>query len=439
MTTEVSAATACFVDHGGLYLPLALKLAESYKRVIYTDPNESAFPKVDKYIIGDGFKNLERVGSFWPLKSEIDLFIFPDSQGFEVQAELISQGYQVWGSGRAQSLEQSREKFHRVLGEVGLKVPKFIRVVGITALTECLLDAEDKYIKISKYRGSLETFHWHTWEQDKDILALWTVRFGGVAELIPFLVFDAIDTDLEIGADTYSVNGEFPTHMLDGTEWKDKGYFAAFKPVEEMPEQTQKVLQAFGPVLSDHGHKNFWSMEIRVTETEFYFIDATPRAPLPGMASQMELYGNLPEIILAGAHGELVNPDPLGQFAVECILSLKGEKEMWSNVVVPEELQQWVKLGGACMVKGRTWFPPDDSHGPEVGWLVAIGDTPTETIKTLLDRAKSLPDGMSAAVESLADILKEIESAKEQGIEMTDQKLPDPSIVVEEHAESSKA
>ena len=428
---EVSQVTAAFVDHGGLYLPLALKLGESYKRLLYVDPCEVAFPKVNQAVIGDGFETIEQVNSFWPHKKEIDLFIFPDSQGGELQRELSTQGFPVWGSFEAEKLELSREYFHKILKDVGLEVPTFERVKGISGLREHVRDKQEKYIKISKFRGSLETFHWRSWADDSNVLDLWSVRFGGVADKIPFLVFDEIPTDIEIGGDTYNILGQWPNVMCDGTEAKDKGYIGAFKEMRDMPEQTQTVMDAFGPVLGKLGMKNFWSMEIRVTGDKAYFIDSTPRGPLPGTGSQMELYGNLPEIILAGSHGELVDPDPAAFFSAECILTMKGDKELWGSLEVPKPLERWMKLGGACKVDGRLCFPPDDSHAQEIGWLVAIGDSPRETIKKILGYAKELPSGVTAATESLVDILKEIESAKEEGIVMTEQKMPTPAEVVE--------
>lgn len=427
---EISEITAAFSDHGGLYLPLALKLAESYKRIIYFDSCERAFPKINDGVIGHGYEKLERVDNFWPIKSEIDLFIFPDSQGSGLQNELSKQGFPVWGSSTAESLEQSREKFHRVLAEVGLEVPVFERVIGLSALRDHLKDKTDKYIKISKYRGSLETCHWRSMDDDEGMLDAWAVKFGGVKDLIPFLVFDAIDTDLEIGGDTYNVNGRWPSHMLDGFEWKDKGYFGSFKAFEDMPDQTKAVMEAFAPVLKEHGMANFWSMEIRVVGDSFKFIDATPRGPLPGTGSQIEIYDNLPTIIAAGAERELVDPEPAAQFAAECVLTQKSEKHAWGTVRVPEELHQWMKLGGSCLVDGRVWFPPDESHGEEIGWLVAIGDTPKETIETMLEQAKQLPDGVSANTDSLVDLLKEVHKAEEQGIEFTPMVVPEPETVV---------
>jgi hypothetical protein len=424
--------TACLVDHQGLYLPLALKLSESYGRVLYQDPCEKAFPKINEAMIGDGFEGLEKVESFWEHKDEIDFFIFPDSQGSALQLELEDQGYPVWGAFNAEKLEMERELFHDTLGEVGLTVPMYERVIGMDALREHLKDKKDKYIKISKYRGSLETFHWRSWRDDEMMLNVLTVRFGGAKDLIPFLVFDAIETDLEIGADTYCINGDFPDYMMDGFEWKDKGYFGAFKARSEMPKQTQAVLDAFGPVLGKYKHSAFWSMEIRVKGEEFYFIDPTPRGPLPGTGSQMEIYGNLAEIIYEGAMGNIVNPEPAANFSAECVITQKKERGAWTSVEIPKELSQWVKLSGCSFIDGRFWFPPDEDPQEEIGWLVALGDTPTETIEKMLEQEKQLPDGVSANTGSLIDLLKEIHKSEEEGIKFTPMKVPAPSKVVEE-------
>lgn len=429
---DVKQLTAAFADHGGLYLPLAQKLAQSYKRVIYFDPCEKAFPKINDAVIGDGFDNIERVDNFWQFKDEINLFVFPDSQGVGLQKELASQGFPVWGSFDSETIEQSREKFHRILGQVGLEVPKFERIVGLTALRDHLKDEDDKYIKISKYRGSLETCHFRSMDEDAGMLDLWAVKFGGVKDQIAFLVFDAIETNLEIGGDTYNIGGQWPQAMFDGFEYKDKGYFAAWKKFEDMPDHTKAVMEAFGPVLADHGHANFWSMEIRVDDDKFYFIDATPRGPLPSTGSQMENITNLAEVIAAGAEREMVEPENEAMFAAECVLTQKAEKDAWGSVRVPSKLSRWMKLGGSCLVDGRTWFPPGDPTGEEIGWLVALGDTPKETIETMLDQAKELPDGVSANTDSLVELLKVIRESEAEGIKFSDQEVPEPAIAIEE-------
>jgi hypothetical protein len=433
---EISELTCGFIDHGGLYQPLAERLvsANGYKRLIYYDPNAEDSETVNDAVIGDSFPEnprFERTDDFWLHKREIDFFVVPDSKLAGTQLELRSQGFPVWGSARSIFLEQSRETFIRVLQDLGLEVPPFKRLIGIDALAAYLKDKENQIIKISKYRRTMETKKWISWDEDEAWIDMLRVRLGGVKNLMPFLVFEAIDKDaFELGFDTYQIRGRLPKIMLDGYEGKDNAYFAALKPFEEMPEQSRTVIEAFRPVLEKAGHGNFWTMEIRDIVEHFFPIDGTPRGPMPGTGSQCQLYRNLPEIIAAGAEGELVEPEPEGKFAAEVALCKKGFDCMWRSTRVPEELQEWMKLSGICRVNGRSWFPWKYTDDEGIGWLVAIGDTPQEVIDNLLAYKELLPPGVDASTEALVDLLREIHKAEAEGIEFTEQEVPEPESVV---------
>lgn len=425
----VSDLTFCFIDHG-LGLPLAERVARDAKRVLYWSPWEEGFSTINKAIIGDGLDRVERISDFWKVKDDVDVWVFPDIQHSGLQIELASQGHAVWGARDGDALELNREFFLHTLVESGLDTPNWKVCVGITSLRTYLYEKKDQYVKISKYRGSMETFHWRSWKEDENLLDVLAVRFGGVREQIRFLVFENIETDLEIGGDTYCVNGQWPSLMLHGIEWKDKGYFGAVTSDDEMPEQLRQVHEAFGPVLHSFGSKTFWSSEVRVVGDQFFFTDPTTRIGLPSSASQMELWGNISEIIAAGAEGELVDPVPEGKFSVECILKAKRERGAWACVEVPKDIQQWCKLSCCCEVDGKVCWPPDESGGEEVGWLVAIGDTPKDTLATMKGYVDLLPDGLIADISSIADIIKEIKSEEDEGIEFTDKPMPGPKEVV---------
>lgn len=431
---EVSQVVACVCDNpGGLFLPLALKLAQSYKHVFYQTPCEEGFSTVNRNVIGDGFedKNLERVRDVWSVKKQCDLFIFPDIEHSGLQLELESQGYPVWGSRTGDIQELNRVLFLKTLEKVGLDVPNYVVIKGLDALSDHLKDQKDKFIKISRYRGSMETWHWRDWKLDRRRLCALGVKFGAVANQIPFIVLDSIETPLEIGADTYCVDGKWPNLMLHGDEWKDEGYIGAVTKTEDMPDQVLKVLDAFENVLKPHKYRNLFSMELRVKGEKSYFIDPTCRGGLPSSSSQMEMWKNLPEIIWHGSQGELVQPEPVANFAAECALTTKGEKNSWGVVEVPNKLEQWMKLAGCCKTDGIIAFPPDESHGDEIGWLVSLGDNVQEVVENMLAQAKLLPDGVCAKTQCLADLLKEIHEGEDEGIEFTSQEVPEPEIVVQ--------
>lgn len=422
--------TALVFDHG-LFLPLAQKLAETYKRVLYHTPWEQSFPTLDKCIIGDGFDRVEWCGDIWKVKKDVDLFIFPDIQHAGLQQELKDQGCAVWGSGSADTLEMNREKFHRVLGEVGLEVPVFERIMGVTALGKHLRDKTDKIIKISKYRGSFETGKWRNWAVDEGLINSFAVRFGPARELVPFLVFDPIDTEIELGCDTFNVRGQWPDKMIQGYENKDAGFLCAVRPTEKMPEQVREVLDAFGPVLGEHGYANSFSMEIRVQDDKSYFIDPCCRFPMPPTSSKLELWSNLSLVILAGAHGELVQPETSAPFSAECAVKLKMEKGEWGCIQIPPELEQWLKCSNCCNVDGVTGFPPLEFRDDTIGWLVATGDTIKETLATLVERVGLLPAGLDVNLMPLVELLEQIHAAEAQGIEFTPQEVPEPESVLE--------
>lgn len=428
---EISDVTCCVVD-SGLFLPLAHCMATKCKRVLYWSPDTRAFPSVKQSVIGDGFSHIERVREFWEFHNEIDLWCFPDVGLSGLQKHLREDGHPVWGSGDGDILELNREKFMRVLSEVGLDVPEFEVVIGWTNLRHYLRDKEDCYIKISRYRGDMETTHWRSWSQDENWINWLAVNFGSVKEQIRFLVFKSIDTDLEIGADTYCVDGMFPDVMLNGFEAKDTTYFGSVTKREEMPEQIQEILEAFGPVLKQYGYRNQISFEDRVKGDNHFYIDATQRGGMPSSGTQQLIWENFPEIVWAGANGEMVQPEPKAMFSIEAMVTTKTGKDLWDELEIDDRLVPWLRLSSCCYIDGRYCFPPDEFHDGELGWLIALGNTPTEALDRAKELADLLPDGCDAKIEHLTDLIKEVETASESGIPFSEEKIPTVAEVVQD-------
>lgn len=431
---ETPEVTACVIDHG-LYLPLAVELSKHFKRVLYQNCAWiDGFPTLNKCIVGDGIEGVELIAApddHWMQKEEIDLYVFPDLYHAGEQVELESQGKAVWGSRYGDRMEIRRGQFLAALDKAGLEVPMHEAIKGLDALRTFLRDKEDHYVKISTFRGSMETFHWRDWDHDEGWLDQMAVKLGPAKDLITFYVFPAIDTDIEIGCDTYCIDGAYPSEMVIGYEHKDRGYFGSVMAKDDIPEQLAAVNSAFSEELFMHRYRNLISSEVRMKGDKFYFIDPTRRFPCPASGSQMKLYDNLGEIIWRGAHGDLIQPKMTGRYAAECVLSCKGAKDAWTVVDFPDALRPWIMAGGSCQIGNRFCWPPDDSHGEEIGWLVHIGDTPKSTIQGMLNKAAMLPDGVTAATDSLADLLKEVETGHEEGVPFTEQPLPEPSIVIE--------
>lgn len=418
-------ATVLVFDHG-LFLPIAHRLSKKFKRVLYYTPSEEAFATLNKHIIGDGFSDIERCDDIWKIKKEVDCWCFPDIQHSGLQLELESQGFAVWGSRNGDSLEINRQKFNRVLAEVGLPVAKHFVIKGLTNLRSHLSDKTDKYVKISKYRGTCETFHWRDQDLDSGWLDAMAVKLGPAQDLLSFLVVDPIECEVEVGGDTYCVDGQWPSLMIHGDEEKDRCYFGAVTPFDDMPEDLKKIMEAFSPVLKKERYRNQWSMETR----DGRFIDATCRGGLPSTGSQLNIWSNFPEIVWFGAHGELVEPIPSHEFACETILSLKSKPHEWGKTRIPEELSEHAQFAACCEIDGAICFPPDGHSGDDVGWLVSNGDTMEETINEMNRLVELLPDGLDAAVLDLIELIAKIQAGEKEGIEFTKQEVPEPISVI---------
>lgn len=418
----------------GIFLPIALRLARDAGRVSYWSPHEKAFPTI-KDCIGDGFDEIERVDSPWKDKESVDCWAFPDIGFPELQAELISQGFPVWGPNGGCELEVYRGKFLKALEQTDLPMPPHEVIKGMTALREHLSDKEDKWIKISRFRGDWETMHWIDRGVSELELDIRAVKLGPVKELMTFYAFDDIPTELEDGYDGYCIDGQWPALCVHGMEAKDKAFLGAVTRFDELAPELKCVNDAFGPILAKYNYRGFFSSEVRITkELESYFIDPTLRAGSPPSQMMTELFGNYSEIIWSGAHGALVSPEPVAKYGVQALVCVNADRRQgWTAMEVPADLEQWVKCGFCLKVGSRLCFPPDqDCPKNDVGWLVGIGDTIESAIAHLRENVDKLPCEASCDFSALADLLVEAKTAEKAGIDLAEQPVPDPEIIVQE-------
>lgn len=422
----------CLVD-GGLFLELGIRLARDFGRVLYFNPaNQKSFPTLNDAIIGDGMEEIERIDHFWPMKNEIDLFVFPDIHHSALQWELLGQGFPVWGSRGADRFENFRAEFKETLKEIGLEVGPYQVCHGLDQLREYLRDTKDQWIKFSRYRGTFETAHWVDYETSADIFDRMASKLGPAQAVVPFIVEETIPTKVEWGYDGYFCGGKFPLCSAQGVEIKDKCYIGSMTDWKDLPDEVRMVNEAMKPLLSKFDYTNFWSTELRITEDDkVFFIDPTCRMPSPGGEAQMELYDNLSQIIWAGAHGECLDPEYTSKFAVEVIIEHTIDETLWRRIIVPDEIRRFVKLYNVCKIGDAYCVPPIEHSFEAVGALIGLGNSIKEAIENLKDYEEKL-NGQPIDIHSigLSDAIAEIHHAEEQGIELTNEPVPDPAIVI---------
>jgi len=421
--------TVCVVDRS-LFHHVARRLARDVKKCFYWAPWERAFPTVREGNIWGGFSDVQRIDDFWPIKDEVDFWVFPDNGFSGLQAELKSQGCKVFGAGAGDSIEVFRGKFLKTLDAIGLQVPPFTTVKGMDELRDFLKDKTDKWIKISRWRGDWETLHWRSWSQDEATLTYRANQIGPACEDLTYYVFDPIDTDIEDGSDAYFCGGQFPKRVIHGMEAKDRAYLGTFCDFDSLPEPVLKTNQAIAPVLKAYDYNGFFSTEVRIkTPDDFYFTDPTCRAGSPPSQVMVEMLENFSEIVQAGAHGSCIEPVEAAEFGLQILVKIKRSPFQWGTAEIPDELDQWFKPL-PCMKTGSgviAW-PPDEEN--VAGWLVATGNTIEEALDTLKERIDMLPDGLESDIAPMASLIEEINAAEDQGMPFTDGEIPEPEKAV---------
>lgn len=429
---DISDIVCCVVDRG-TFFPVADRLARDFKKVYYCCPNGEGFETVAHDSLGHGHPAVTAIRSYWPIKNKIDLFVFPDCRDWPDQLELESQGFPVWGSKRGEDLELMRGLWLETASKVGLPMPHTEVVMGLDALRSHLSDVrgEKKYVKISRYRGDMETWCADDWLVTDAKLDLLAHRWGGKKNLLTFYVQDELDTDIEGGADSYFV-GRFPDEVIIGYEKKGLGYFGAVMPRVEVPKVIWEPCELLAPVLAEYNYCNFFSTEVRVVDGKGVLLDPCCRCPSPAGEEQLEMFENFGEIVWHGANGELVQPKWAAKYCGESVIQWTGDKEAPKALRVPEEVRQWVKLYGCAYADDAFHFPP--TQDPDaLGCIVGIGDTPDEVLEHLKHIRSELKDQpVELRLDQMADLIEEINEAKEMGIEFGEgHEMPEPAAVLD--------
>jgi hypothetical protein len=322
----------------------------------------------------------------------------------------------------------------KLCAEVGLPMPKTHTIKGITNLELFFNKHQDGqyFVKISRWRGDMETWAANNRHAIANKLDVLRMKFGPFKEGITFYVQEKIETDIEGGADTYFVGGQFPDKIVLGYEKKGESYFATWKEQSEMPKEIWGVMGKVAPELERLGYCNMISSEVRIKDKKSWWLDPCFRFPSPAGEEELELYENFGEIVLNGANGQMTQPKMTAKYAGEAVISYCGDKEGWKSVEVPREVEEWVKLYACGYEDGAYHFPPHQDCDA-IGCAIALADTPDG----VLDGLREIRDAMKGSpvdlkIEPLADLFKEIDEAEELGIEFSDKhEMPEPADVIE--------
>jgi len=436
----VQEITACVWDYG-TFASVADKLAETMERVYYYSPYETEYQDIRDYIRGYGLKRAYKLDEpFDPgVFPSIDLFIFPDIGFGGLQRHLKSLGKAVWGHMGATELELDRDLFLNVLEEVGLPTIHSEKIVGLSALVEHLKDNTDKWIKLNRFRGNMDTWHHIDIQHSQRTLDSLAVILGGAKEKVVFVVQDNIESESEIGYDGWSIDGKFPPHSYQGYEKKNELYLGAVMDDRDLPAEIRLVNERMAPILLSYAYRGWWAAEIRVAKGIPYFIDPTPRMPGQTGEHQLETCVNLADVIWQGANGRMIAPLFEWEYATEATLHYESKTkdstivDEWKTLAIPKEVERWCKMYHYSIMDGLYHFGARNTD--EVGVVIGMGDSIEGAIEHLsgnIELLKDLP--VHANTSGFVDLLKSVKEAEKNGMKFGSGDIPRPESVIKQIA-----
>ncbi len=411
------------VIDGGLHPDFAVRLARDFKKVYYyVPPSGDAFQTINASTIGKGLEGIEVVDSWYNDQfPQIDLFAVLDIRFGWLQELLVSLGKVVWGSRRGEQLEQDRVATKKVMAKLGQPVNDYAVLHGMVALREYLKTHEGVHVKVSKYRGTFESFYSATYRDIEPLLDSVESQIGPMKTEIDFVAEKDLPDRIEIGIDAWSVDGQWPIAVLLGIEMKDASYIGVFKPWADIPEPIRRWNEAISPLLRSFGYRGAISDEKRIgKDLKPHMIDQTCRLPSPPSELYAEFYLNIAEIVWKGANGVMVAARPASKFGAEVIIKSKWAVDSnWQPVYFPPEYRKNVKLHCACRIKGTYYVIPQSYQLEEIGAVVGWGDTAETAIKMVKRVAEKVEGhGIKIATATLDEAQGEMDKTNAIGLKV---------------------
>jgi hypothetical protein len=406
------------VIDNGIFFGLAQRLARDFGKVYYyTDYNEE-FLTIEQVLIGAGFEDVNIVKVKDVFEVDADLYVFPNSNHEALQARLISMNKNVFGSRYGAQLEGDRWFGVKTVKECGLPIPNVARINGVDNLIAFLADKEDKWIKISHYRGVGETWHYTNMDECQDYLNKLKYELGAINTIFEFLVFDAIDAEVETGFDGIFIDDQFSNIVSLGFEIKDLLYVAKYIKYQDLPEIVKIVGNKVNPALKQFGYRNFFSTEERITKNKIpYFTDWTCRSASPAGELFYENISNISEAIWYGAQGLHIELQAQFLYGVQGNIISDYGCTNWMNVEFPDDIQQYVKLRNCCKIDNKIYCIPQPYEYPELGTVLGFGNTLQEAAEQCVSHASQVKGfQIEVRCDALEEALKQIELAKAYGI-----------------------
>jgi hypothetical protein len=410
-TTNLKGKSALCWDNG-IFFEFALALSKEYGQVYYYAPYVDAYPGMPKAVMGSEWVDGAQLDTFdghpvrriinpWDYIDDVDVVIFPDCYDEDVQSYLKRKGKPVFGALRGAKLELDRYQAKEVFRRHGMDVPPVERIVGMNKLRAYLQNPQNRnvWLKIARFRLHFETFHHESYERTAPMLAKLDWELGPLKDITEFVVERDVDAVVEEGIDTYSVNGQFPRQIVQGTESKDSAFACAFFAWDDISRGNRLIIDKLSGVLAETGYQGLLCTETRTTaEGRSYLIDPCTRGGFPSLNCWSAMCDNLGEITWEVAHGRMVEPRVGQRYGLEAIVRSKWLQHNHQALRFPDAVREHVKIKNVIKIDGN-YFALNLHGSPEFASIVAAAGSFGECIE-ILERVVPQIDGVGLSIDA---------------------------------------
>jgi hypothetical protein len=422
LITDPSQVTVCVIDNG-LFVEMARVLGRTFKKVYYCNPCwVNSFPMMNAAKVGYGFPEIEQVDDFWEIMDDVDLCVFPDIYYGPLQLRLETMGKMVFGARMAEMFEIDRLACKQAQEALGLEVSPYDVCIGTQELRRFLKSHEGVWVKISKWRGHMETFPSKRYKLVESVIDDLEHKLGEFKNIAEFVIEKDIPDCQETGIDTFCIDGEYPDEAMLGIEVKNLGWVGKISPFKKIPEPITRFEKKFSPVFKELGYRGLYSSEVRIDKkANPFWEDTTMRAGSPNNELVQEFWTNLDEIVLLGAQGKLVQPKTVENYkwGAEILIHCGWAAKNWQAIEFPKKFARNIKLRNAAMLRGEEFFVPNPLNDlPEIGAVVGWGNS----MKDAIDMAREIAESVEGY---FVEVPVESTDKAEEAIEALQKIFPD--------------
>ena len=372
-----------FIDTN-IGLDHALGLVKSGYDVYFAVVHGSAFPTLESEITGYGYREIKKVWDWGEgLEKGAKVVVFADS-GFGYLADwLRDRGYYVFGSdAKTERIELDRVYFKKVMEKLDIKTPSYSVVRGINSVIEEIRRKGKLYVKISRFRGDVETFATDDPEEAEMILR--RSNLGMFDDEIFFVLEEPMEGEfVEIGVDAFFNGEKFLDIVFDTVELKWTGNFTVVNEIEDSP--WYRVLRKFEPWLRKNGYRGMFALEGFWNGKDIYVTDPTPRWPYVCSYAYPRIIKNYGEVVIGVAKGMDVKVEINAKYSVQIPL-YTDEPSKWKEI----KSKNWemTAMRHSVKVNGRVvWVPIEDNV---VATAIGLGNDIDGSITKAIEVAEGI-------------------------------------------------